>query len=126
MAEVLIKPEYEHYADAMVERLKREKLELSPYSEMLLRLCIEAWFEEPPQMKDYKPWLPKKQPSIRAEEQKRFLEFFMARIIEETSKEPHVEINKAKNKTVPFSSFIYGLATSGRDVLGGWLKKDFR
>jgi hypothetical protein len=126
MAEVTIKPEYQQYADAMIESLKREKLKLSPYSEMLLRLSVEAWFEEPPQMKDYKPWLPKKPPTIRADERKKFLEFFMARIIEEASKEPHIEIDKGKNKPVPFSSFIYGLATSGRDVLGGWLKKDFR
>ena len=59
MAELIIKPEYQLYADLVVEQFQNENILLSPYSEMLLRLCIEAWFEEPPRTKDYSAWLPK-------------------------------------------------------------------
>ncbi len=91
---------------------------------MLLRLCIEAWFEEPPQTKDYKLWLPKTTHSINVGEKQEWLEILLARILDEISREPHIEINKGKNQPVPFASFIYGIAESGRDVLEGWLLKN--
>ncbi len=124
MAELMIKPEYQLYADVVVEQFKSERIFLSPYSEMLLRLCVEAWFEEPPQMKDYKSWLPKTTLSINVDEKRELLGVLLARILDEISREPHIEINKEKKQPVPFASFIYGIAESGRDVLEGWLLKD--
>ena len=123
MAELTIKPEYQLYADIVVEQFHAEQIFLSHYSEMLLRLCIEAWFEEPPRTKDYKTWLPKSTLSAPTDDKQELLGILLARILDEVSREPHIEINKGKNQTVPFASFIYGIAESGRDVLEGWLLK---
>lgn len=124
MAQVTIKPEYEQYVNAVIISLEDEGLTLSDYSKMLLRLSVEAWFEEPPQLKNFRNWLPEN-PSNANDEQKKILEIFMALIIEESSKEPHIEMGKDNDQQIPFTSLFYGLATSGRDVLVGWLKKGF-
>lgn len=124
MAELSIKPEYRPYVDAVIERLRANRLTLSPYSEMLLCLSVEAWFEEPPQTKDYARWLPKSPFVSSVSEKKQLLEILLARIIEEAIREPHIEINKRKNSAVPFVFFIYALAECGRDVLESWVLKN--
>ena len=123
MAELIIKPEYQLYADLVVEQFQNENILLSPYSEMLLRLCIEAWFEEPPRTKDYSAWLPKTPFLMMTDEKQELLGILLARILDGVTREPHIEHNKENNQTVPFASFIYGISESGRDVLEGWLLK---
>ncbi len=123
MAELIIKPEYELYADIVIEQFHTERIFLSPYSEMLIRLCVEAWFEEPPRTKDYQAWLPKSIYSNPNAEHQELLGILLARILDEVCREPHIEFSKEKNQPVPFASLIYGIAESGRDVLEGWLSK---
>lgn len=123
MAELIIKPEYQLYADIVVEQFQNENIQLSPYSEMLLRLCVEAWFEEPPRTKDYSSWLSKTPLLMMTDDKQELLGILLARILDGLTREPHIEINKENNQTVPFASFFYGMSESGRDVLEGWLLK---
>lgn len=124
MAELIIKPEYELYADAVIEQFQHEQIFLSPYSKILLRLCIEAWFEEPPVTKESLFRLPKSPDSSAANDRRELLGVLLARILDEVSREPHIEINKRREQAVTFVPLIYGIAESGRDVLQGWIQKN--
>lgn len=51
MAEISLKESHADFADSILERFRERDILLSSYAEGLVRLSVEAWFEDSPKLK---------------------------------------------------------------------------
>lgn len=112
MAIVKLEPRYEEYSNRAVSFCRSRGVDLTDYAEGLLRLAVEAQFEEPPKFRNG--------PLSRTE-----MESLILRILERSIEDPHVNATRAAHKKVAFNSWLLALAVSGRGVLKDLIDKGF-
>lgn len=100
MAIIKMDPKYQEMSDEFVRAFKEKDILLSDYAEGLVRLSVEAWYEDTPR-------------SIFRNGNDIEMKKLAEKILEKTLEEDHL----TKFKKARYSDMIWAIASSGKNVL---------
>ena len=114
MATIKLDPKYQDFSDELVRLSRARGVFLADYAEGLLRLCAEAWFEEPPSLK---------RPDLLEQSRMRGIALD---IVNHAFEDKHVQIRlQNAGGRVSFTDLFVALADSGRNILRDFVEKGF-
>jgi hypothetical protein len=115
MAQLILDPQYQGFANDLVDVFQKNNVVLSEPAARLIALSAEGWLSDIP---------PPTRPGVLLN--KALREQIARNIVEATIREPHVQQQLANNRPVPYALLLWSLAISGRAVLSTVLAKGFR
>ena len=108
MAKIELDPKYAVLADELVERFKERDIVLSDYAVGLLRLSVEAWYEDTPRARF------RRVDSVD-------LRSYAEQIVEGALRDPHI----MPRGRARYTDLLVALSESGKAVLQGIFDKGF-
>lgn len=108
MANVVLEPKYEILADELLDRFQERDIVLTDYAKALIRLSVEAWYEDTPR-------------GMFRQSSYLDLRRFAEQIVEETLQDAHI----IKRGRARYIDVLAALSDSGQRVLRDFLDKGF-